>query len=69
MKIILFRVRLFKGRNIKASLFSSALEEAINDTFKEMGYGIEKKGKKANKQGNTYVADADNNRILKIGFE
>jgi hypothetical protein len=38
MKIVLFTAHLFKRRKIKVSLFSSALKEAVNDTFKEMGY-------------------------------
>jgi hypothetical protein len=39
LKIVVYIARLFKG-NKYTSLFSSALDEAIKDTFKEMGYGF-----------------------------
>jgi len=43
--ILMFIAHLFKKNNSYGILFSSALQEAINNTFKEMGYEPDKKKK------------------------
>jgi hypothetical protein len=46
----MFIIRLFKRHKTQTSLFSSALNEAITDTLKEMGYMFDKE-KKENANG------------------
>ena len=43
--ILTFLTRLFKRVDGRSSIFSSALDEGIRDTYKQMGYGLDKMGK------------------------
>jgi hypothetical protein len=51
--ILRFLTRLFKRDNSYASIFSAALQEAVKETFKEMGYSCDKKDGKSNNENNT----------------
>jgi len=51
--ILTFLTRLFKRVDGRSSIFSSALDEGIRDTYKQMGYGLDKMGGKAHNESET----------------
>ena len=63
--ILNFLTQLLKRDNTYPSIFSSALEEGIVETFKEMGYSCDKMREKRNNENENRDCNSKNDDITK----